>query len=168
MSNPNEKGASHTPKDDEIRTPAVDSGRRQIVVNDCGRPLEVVSYTGRSVSQNPDPLGLGACVKLSDATNSVAITGSSVPWTNPCPGGWFILKATGGTAYILGSGPAPINKPVTAPTATTTVTSGFSLIVNEGESFGPIRIGDRKLAVIGAAAAGTLTFLQITPEANPL
>ena len=158
-----ELGASDSPPDHEAGTVAVDGGRRQIVTTSPGVPVEV----NGSVSTTLDPNGPGACVDLTEVANSQAITASSVGFMNPHPGGWFYLMAVGGTAYLLGSGPRASNDPAVFPTATTTVTTGYALIVPEGMCIGPIRIGDRKLAVIGAAAAGVFTMLHITPAANP-
>lgn len=81
------------------------------------------------------------------AANCVAITTASVQFTLPAAG-WYHLTAVGNAAYILCGA---------NPTATTTVTTGFSTIVPEGAERTRY-LNSAKCAVIGASAAGSLCF----------
>lgn len=85
------------------------------------------------------------------AGNCVAITASSVAKTLPTASNVFQLCAYGNNAYVLCGD---------NPTATTTVTTGYALIVPEGSCIGPMVITDAKCAVIGTSAAGSLCFLN--------
>ena len=157
--------ACDSPPDEQVQGPATDTGRRQVVVTDEGKPVQVWG----TVSIRPDSMWQGGCIDLKDCTNTQAITASSAEITAPIvPGDWYYFIAVGNSAYIRGSGPAPSNNPVVVPTATTTAGTGFSLLVPEGACLGPFRIGDRHLSVIGSSAAGTITTLHITAAANPL
>ena len=162
MTKYHEIGASYSPPDDEAHGPAIDPGRRLVVVNSEGRPLQVMG------SLTADPLGAGACIDLATVTNTQAIAATSARIVQDIvPGDYYYFIAVGNSAYIRGSGPTTGSTPTAIPTATTEAGVGYSLLVPEGACLGPFRIGDRYLAVIGASAAGTITVLHVTPAANP-
>lgn len=87
------------------------------------------------------------------AANCVAITSSSVQFTLPAAG-WYYLTAVGNTAYILCG---------TNPTATLTVTTGFSIVIAEGSERLRYLTGP-KCAVIGASTNGSLCFGHLNPS----
>lgn len=114
---------------------------------DVTHPLIVQQTDGTAVRPPP-------WAKFDDdaAANCVAITNASAQFTLPAAG-WFYVSAIGNTAYILcGSN----------PTATTTVTTGFSFFVPEGAERLRYLTG-AKCAVIGASTAGSLCFEHLNP-----
>lgn len=82
------------------------------------------------------------------AGNCVSITAASVQFTMPGNDAYEVC-AHGGEAYILCGA---------NPTATTTVNTGYSFRVGDGQCIGPYEIASAKCAVIGAVAAGAVCF----------
>ena len=85
----------------------------------------------------------------SSITDCVAITAGSVKYTLPKTGDWYLLQATGNTAYLLCG---------TNPTATTAI-NGHSIVAMEGTNV-PHRLHGPKCAVIGPSAAGQICFVH--------
>lgn len=87
------------------------------------------------------------------ASNCVAITNASVQFTLPTSPAtdWFKICAYDNESFLLfGSN----------PTATTTVTTGYSMRVKDGQCIGPMAIADAKVAVIGTVTAGAVCFMH--------
>ena len=84
------------------------------------------------------------------AANCVAITASSAQFTLPTATDFFRVCAWGNTAYVLCGA---------SPTATTTVTTGFSFLVGDGQCH-DLRIESAKCAVISTATTGSLCFMR--------
>jgi hypothetical protein len=89
-----------------------------------------------------------------DAGNCEAITNASVQRTLVA-NKYYMFCADGGTAYVLCAA---------NPTATTTVTTGFQMIVQDGMCRGPYRISSAKCAIIGAATAGNFCYHELDPS----
>jgi len=86
-----------------------------------------------------------------NAANCAAITASSAQLTLDTDSTHFRACAWGNNAYVLtGSN----------PTATTTVTTGFSFIIADGQCH-DLTTADAKAAIIGTSAAGNVCFISL-------
>lgn len=86
------------------------------------------------------------------AANCAGITAASQQYTVTA-GQFYSVCTYGNSAYLLGGA---------SPTATTTVTTGYSFIVPEGTCTEKFKPTSAKLAWIGASAAGVICFKAYT------
>ena len=83
------------------------------------------------------------------ASNVITLSGTSQQYTLPTPGGIYILKAVGGTAFV-NEGAAP-----------TQTVGAKGIVIVEGESFGPVPLTGPLLGVVAVAAGGYLYIVEI-------
>jgi len=135
-------------KEDGVRQPVlVDESGRVNVISTESAPLVVSNPDGSSVG------GAGANGTAKTATkNAVAIAATSTSKILPVADGTYILQARGDDAFIAtGSGSA--SAAISA--------SGFSLVVCDGTTVGPIKLEGDYIAWIGTTTSGFLTILSV-------
>lgn len=103
-----------------------------------GSPIAVSATDGRA--------------RTDDASWSKSITGSSQNAQLPVTDGLYLLVARGGDAYILTGS--------SAPTATTTAGSGYSIPILDG-AYVTLRLTGNYIAWIGDGAGGVLSICLI-------